>query len=140
MYSIGDVYEVNGQKVGIVYEVSADGTQAKVINVKQATYRAMYTWAQADSVAASAGDKWYLPSVDEMGAIYKALDVINAKLTELKNDDTEVSLNAIQVWTSEEDTDGFAFAYNMNGGYVEGVVQSSKAVVIAIRHISIDNN
>lgn len=138
LYSIGDIYydTTTGKAVGIIYDVAPGGRQAKMINVKQAMYNAQYTWNEADSVATSAGAGWYLPAVNEMEAIFTALEIINAKLTELKG--MPVSLNNVQLWTANEDTDDFAFLYDMRGGFVEGIAKSSQAVVIAIKQIDLD--
>ena len=133
LYSVGDLYYENNAVAGIVYDVSPGGRQAKVINLRQAMYHSMCTWSEAFAAASAAGAGWRLPSVEEMEVIHEAQDIINPILI---SQGASSNLANVQLWTSDEESDEFASSYNMNGGYVSGILKTSSATVLCIKQIN----
>ena len=108
-YKVGDYY-YDGIKRGVVFEVTPDGKHGKIVSLEEAekqwaikaVYRdkigatsktdgkanmqkimAISGWREkypAFAWCADLGEEWYLPARDELKAIYKARDKINATL------------------------------------------------------------
>ncbi|MBO5806327.1 MAG: TIR domain-containing protein [Tidjanibacter sp.] len=158
-YKVGDLYD-DGTKKGVVFDVSPDGKHGKIVSVEQAqkqwaiesVYRdktgatsmsdgkanmqkimAISGWREkypAFAWCADLGEGWYLPARDELKAIYKAIDIINATLS--ANGCTE--LNTVYWSSSEDGTYGFcAWLVYMHGGYT---YDSNKDGNVCVRAVS----
>ena len=108
-YKVGDYYN-DGQKDGIVFEVSAGGKHGKIVSMCQPLYRIVWSTngifylsakSKSDGVANmekvkqqsgwraeypafrwcdDLGEGWYLPAINEMNAIIKQSEVLNRGL------------------------------------------------------------
>ena len=144
-YQVGDYYEENGIG-GVVFEVSADGRHGKVLSLEQgsATWCTDEQYKKGVIVGASSeedgvsnisqiercglgnypaaqwcknkGDKWYLPSTNELIVAYANREKINLTLSKYKGE----PLNGLY-WSSTEDTYRYhngsdAYRVNMYSG------------------------
>jgi hypothetical protein len=79
-YKVGDIYDKGGKK-GIVFEVSNDGNQGKIIAITQPSEK--MTWHRAMEWGKELKDGWYIPSYDEFEVLLDRLDVVGNKLQEV---------------------------------------------------------
>ena len=111
-YKIGDLYDVNG-KEGVVFEVSADGKHGKIVSLTQPSKTK--TWDEAFAWGRNLSGGWYLPSRDELLAIYKVKNKLNATLsavgTELEN---------WFYWSSTEYDEFCAWDVYLDDGFTSG--------------------
>ena len=76
-YKVGSYYNVDGKK-GVVFEVSEDGFSGKIISLTQPDYSD--DWYEACKWCTSLRNGWYLPTKDELLAIYENIDKLNTTL------------------------------------------------------------
>ena len=156
IYAVGDYYNVNGVE-GVVFEISDGGRHGKIVSVDQA---AEVSWgpegvnapadsetngkANTDAIMALAnrgsypaftwcrgkGPNWYLPALNELQAIYRNKDAINATLR--AQGYTEISNR--WYWSSTEFNEFSAwhvstrYGYTSSGGkYYDGYVRAVSA-------------
>ena len=110
-YKVGDYYN-DGEKDGIVFEVSADGRHGKIVSIKESMFKLPWSkegctfngakskkdgaanmeiikqqdnWSNnypAFAWCTTLGDEWYIPSVKELQALYQVREVVNKALPE----------------------------------------------------------
>ena len=110
-YKVGDYYN-DGEKDGIVFEVSADGRHGKIVSIKESMFKLPWSkegctfngakskkdgaanmeiikqqdnWSNnypAFAWCTTLGDEWYIPSVKELLALYQVREVVNKALPE----------------------------------------------------------
>ena len=122
-YKIGDVYDVDGKK-GVVFVVSADGKHGKIVSLTEPSV--MKTWNEAVAWCRNRGDGWYLPSKDELLAIYKVKNKLNATL---KTVGTEV---LDWCWSSTEYGENYAWHVSMNDGLADASAKYDRGYVRAV--------
>ncbi len=141
-YEVGDLYD-DGTKRGVVFEVTPDGKHGKIVSLEQsdrmliwskedkttgatsstdgmANMKSIQTivgWREkypAFAWCADLGEGWYLPAQDELWAIYKARNKIDATLSATGC----TKLNGPWYWSSSEcGTYGFcAWTVSMSSG------------------------
>ena len=133
LFSLGDIYVENDVAVGVVFDIADNGSTATVISIAQAKAQDAYTWAEAVSHAAAAGDGWHLPSVKELKALYNASEIIYPILN---SQGVENSLENAELWTSAEENDEFALSFNMKQGYTSGLPKTREFVTVAVKAIT----
>ena len=79
-YKVGDIYDKGGKK-GIVFEVSSDGSQGKIIAITQPSEK--MTWHRAMEWGKELKDGWYIPSIEEFNLLLSVNDKVGAKFQEL---------------------------------------------------------
>ena len=140
-YSVGDFYD-DGTKQGVVFEVSEDGKHGKIVSLKETTCKwstdILYPEisvgegcinpgkAKTDIVMRSKdcdeypafkwcreqGEEWYLPSKEELMAIYDVKDLVNKTLVQYSY--REIT-NAWH-WSSTERSKLYAWGVYMGSG------------------------
>ena len=137
-YRIGDIVTVNGVK-GIVFQISP---VVKVVSVSEITaqwstenfitgatnvddgsvnmtkIKAIYGWESkypAFKWCADLGDGWYLPSYNEVKAIYNQKNALNSTVLA----DGLLKFSAGYYWSSTECNDGSAYLANFSSGIVD---------------------
>ena len=140
-YSVGDFYD-DGTKKGVVFEVSEDGKHGKIVSLKETTCKwstdILYPEisvgegcinpgkAKTDIVMRSKdcdeypafkwcreqGEEWYLPSKEELMAIYDVKDLVNKTLVQYSY--REIT-NAWH-WSSTERSKLYAWGVYMGSG------------------------
>ena len=137
-YRIGDIVTVNGVK-GIVFQIFP---VVKVVSVSEITaqwstenfitgatnvdggsvnmtkIKAIYGWESkypAFKWCADLGDGWYLPSYNEVKAIYNQKNVLNSTVLA----DGLLKFSAGYYWSSTECNDGRAYLANFSSGIVD---------------------
>ena len=154
-YAVGDYYNVNGV-VGVVFEISDGGRHGKIVSVDQVeevswgpydvdtpadsdtngkantdaimrrsdrySYSA-FTWCR------SKGSNWYLPAFNELQAISRNRDAINATLRERGY----TVISTYRYWSSTEYNESRAWNVYMDDG---GTLHSSKGISIYVRAVS----
>ena len=123
-YKIGDLYDVDGKK-GVVFEVSADGKHGKIVSLTEPSV--MKTWNEAVAWCRNRGDGWYLPSKDELLAIYKVQNKLNVSLKAVGKE-----LVDWFYWSSTEDDEFRAWIVGLNVGSAYGDGKTSNHYVRAV--------
>lgn len=158
LYSIGDTYLENGKVAGIIYAVSNRGTEAKVVNIESLKTNVSYQWNTNASLytlvgasseddglsnqskggtnpifvnAASYGDGWYLPAVNELEELNNVLEMIEATL---KTYGVQ-SLNGLY-WSSTEINNYYSYLFDFGLNSSVGIDKAAMAGVIAVKKIT----
>lgn len=149
VYKIGDFYSVTGKR-GVVVSVSDDGRHGKIISLKQTIkiwgkkkkcyiadnqnsgFVNLNSTPANDDVPAiywcmQQGDKWYLPSINEMKVIYQNIDVINSTLEQYGG--SKILPHELY-WTSTENSKTDAIA--IQSSYHRFLNKSEFALVVAM--------
>ena len=111
-YRIGDVYDVNG-KMGVVFVVSEDGKHGKIVSLTQPSKKK--TWNEAFAWGRNLSGGWYLPSRDELLAIYKVKNKLNATLSAVGSE-----LKNWFYWSSTEYDEFCAWDVYLDDGFTSG--------------------
>ena len=107
IYQVGDYYNRNGNK-GVVFKIWDGGRNGKILSLDETACK----WKDAEQWCRNHGDGWYLPTKDDLLAIYRNQQDVNEGLNKykggkLKNDD---------YWSSTEYKDD-AWYVRMSDGY-----------------------
>lgn len=158
LYTIGDTYVENGNVVGVVYAVSPGGKEAKVVNIESLKSNVTYQWNSSSELysllgttdlndglsnqskggsnpifvkAASYGEGWYLPAINELEEFNSVLPILEPVLNNLG-----VSVSSILCWSSTEINDYYAYLFDLGLQYLVGIDKSAMANVVAVKKIS----
>ena len=154
-YSVDDFYD-DGTKQGVVFEVSEDGKHGKIVSLDEKVFEwggHIKTLVGADSPTdgrlntdivmqrndyaahlvfrwcREQGEEWYLPSKEELMAIYYVKDLVNKTLAQYSYKEISDS----EYWSSTEADKYRAWSVNMYNGYTNS---SSKYNYYYVRAVS----
>lgn len=86
--------------------------------------------ALCDQLVRNGNDDWFLPSKDELDALYQHQAIINETAVENNGDPF---LNGGRYWSSSHDLDNTVWVQYFNTGQQDGVLKDTKHYVRAIR-------
>lgn len=109
IYKIGDYYD-NNNRQGVVFAVTPDGKHGKMVSINQAPENK--NWSGAKSWCSSLGSGWRLPTEEELLAIYRNKDALNAVLAAVGDE-----IPGYWHWSSMETSSKNAVNINMYNGY-----------------------
>ena len=131
LFSVGDIYEENGQPIGIVFNVFNLGKSANVVSIESLTFDQKYNWETAKSEAAK-HQGWMLPNIDEFSKIYENMNIIkNILQSQGKTISTEE-----RVWSSTEYNAEYAYMFNLFEGYAMGIDKNVDGKILLVKTIS----
>ena len=122
IYQLGDYYNRNGNK-GVVIEIKNGGRNGKILSLDE-TY---CNWSDAKQWCRNHGKGWYLPTKDELLAIYRNKQDVNEGLNKYKGG----TLGGYY-WSSTEYNSGSAWIVTMYNGYTYNGSKDGNGYVRAV--------